>query len=244
MKRLSWEVQLGLFLITLSVVIYLIHYMIFRDPHHIFIYMTGDIAFLPIEALLVVLIIERLLNKREKQERLEKLNMIIGAFFSEVGTKLLAYLSNFDPKLDEIRKDLIITDEWSDQEFLSVSRRLKNYDHEVKIQKINLEHLHSFLEEKRNLLMILYPNLLEHGSFSELLRAVYHLTQELSHRKDLIELPDSDYEHLEGDIKRAYVLLVHEWVDYMRYLKDNYPYFFSLAMRTNPFDQDASPIVK
>ncbi len=244
MKRLSWEVQLGLFLITLSVVIYLIHYMIFRDPHHIFIYMTGDIAFLPIEALLVVLIIERLLNKREKQERLEKLNMIIGAFFSEVGTKLLAYLSNFDPKLDEIRKDLIITDEWSDQEFLSVSKRLKSYDHEVRIQKINLEHLHSFLEEKRNLLMILYPNLLEHGSFSELLRAVYHLTQELSHRKDLIELPDSDYEHLEGDIKRAYVLLVHEWVDYMRYLKDNYPYFFSLAMRTNPFDQDASPIVK
>lgn len=92
--------------------------------------------------------------------------------------------------------------------------------------------------------MILYPNLLEHESFTELLRAVCHLTQELSHRKDLIELPDTDYEHLAGDIKRAYVLLVHEWVDYMKYLKDNYPYFFSLAMRTNPFDQDASPIVK
>lgn len=135
MKRLSWEVRLGLFLTVLSVVIYLIHYMIFRDPHHIFIYMTGDIAFLPIEVLLVVLIIERLLNEREKQERLEKLNMIIGAFFSEVGTKLLAYLSDFDPKLDEIRKDLIITDEWSDQEFLSVSRRLKNYDYEVRYKR-------------------------------------------------------------------------------------------------------------
>jgi hypothetical protein len=26
-------------------------------------------------------------------------------------------------------------------------------------------------------------------------------------------------------------------------LKDNYPYLFSLAMRTNPFDLSASPIV-
>jgi hypothetical protein len=30
----------------------------------------------------------------------------------------------------------------------------------------------------------------------------------------------------------------------MEHLKDNYPYLFSLAMRTNPFDQDASVIVK
>ena len=27
-------------------------------------------------------------------------------------------------------------------------------------------------------------------------------------------------------------------------LKDNYPYLFSLAMRMNPFDQEASPVVK
>jgi len=39
-------------------------------------------------------------------------------------------------------------------------------------------------------------------------------------------------------------LLVHQWLDYMKHLKDNYPYLFSLAMRANPFDQDASPIVK
>jgi len=32
-------------------------------------------------------------------------------------------------------------------------------------------------------------------------------------------------------------------VDYMRYMKDNYPYLFSLAMRTNPFDRKTSPII-
>jgi hypothetical protein len=30
----------------------------------------------------------------------------------------------------------------------------------------------------------------------------------------------------------------------MKHLKENYPYLFSLAMRTNPFDADASVIVK
>jgi len=29
-----------------------------------------------------------------------------------------------------------------------------------------------------------------------------------------------------------------------QHLKDNYPYLFSLAMRTNPFDPEASPIVQ
>jgi hypothetical protein len=73
---------------------------------------------------------------------------------------------------------------------------------------------------------------------------VFHLTEELASREDLKKLPHTDYDHLAGDIKRAYVLLVHEWLDYMEHLKDNYPYLFSLAMRTNPFDQDASVIVK
>jgi hypothetical protein len=29
----------------------------------------------------------------------------------------------------------------------------------------------------------------------------------------------------------------------MKHLQDNYPYLFSLAMRTNPFDPKASPEV-
>jgi len=88
------------------------------------------------------------------------------------------------------------------------------------------------------------PNLLEHESFTELLRAVFHLAEELANRNDVWQLPMSDKEHLAGDIKRAYVLLVAEWLDYMKYLKDNYPYLFALAMRTNPFDQEASAVVK
>jgi hypothetical protein len=36
---------------------------------------------------------------------------------------------------------------------------------------------------------------------------------------------------------------VSGWLDYVRHLKDGYPYLFSLAMRTNPLDETASPVV-
>ena len=189
---------------------------------------------------------EMLLNRREKQARLEKLNMVIGIFFSEAGTKLLAYFSTFDPHVDLVRKDLIVSEDWSEREFHRVSQRLKNYDYNVDIEKVDLGQLRNFLEGKTDILLRLleHPALLEHESFTELLRAVFHLTEELLYRDQLRVLPETDKAHLAGDLKRVYMLLVHRWLDYMKHLQDKHPYLFSLAMRLNPFDQEASPIVK
>jgi plasmid maintenance system killer protein len=246
MKRYRWQILLALALIMLSVILYGIHYAIFGDPHHIYIYMLGDLAFVPIEVLLVTIIVHRLLTEREKRSRLEKLNMVIGVFFSEAGTGLLTQLSDCDPRLDEIRKNLVPRAEWSDREFSALSRTLKGYPFSIDIRKADVEGLRRFLLDKRDFLLRLLenPNLLEHETFTQLLQAVFHLTEELADRDDLSKLPASDYEHLAGDMKRAYVLLVNEWVDYMKHLKNNYPFLFSLAMRTNPFDQSASVIIK
>jgi hypothetical protein len=246
MKRIRWQILLGLGLMLLSAVLYFVHYLIFKDAHHIFLYLLGDIAFVPIEVLFVTLIIHQLLNTRDKRSRLEKLNMVIGAFFSEVGTKLLGYLSDFDPQLENIRKDLLVSTTWSVKEFLTLSKRLRHYDYRIDIHKVVLKDLQKFLVGKRDFLVRLLenPSLLEHETFTELLRAVFHLTEELESREDLRNLPPTDYAHLAGDTKRAYGLLVYEWLDYMKYLKYNYPYLFSLAIRTNPFDKAASPIVR
>ncbi|MEK7197158.1 MAG: hypothetical protein AAB151_05785 [Nitrospirota bacterium] len=247
MKRFfSWQIVLGISLIALSAIFYLIHYLIFRDAHHIFVYLIGDIAFVPVEVLLVTLIIHRLLEVREKRAMLKKLNMAVGAFFSEVGTILLKSFSGFDPQSDRISKKLVMAGKWSGQDFLNVSRQFKDYDCRIECGKYHLENLKGFLAGKRRFLLTLLqnPNLLEHESFTELLWAVFHLTDELTHRADLGRLPDTDYKHLAGDIKRAYVLLITEWLAYMKHLKEDYPYLFSLAMRTNPFDPNASAEVK
>ena len=100
MKRLlkSWQAVLIGSLVILSALFYCIHYLIFRDAHHIFIYLVGDIAFVPMEVLLVTVIIHRVLSEREKKALLEKLNMLIGAFYSELGQPLIRLLAEYDTK--------------------------------------------------------------------------------------------------------------------------------------------------
>jgi hypothetical protein len=246
MKRYNWQILLGLFLMALTAIFYLIHYFIFRDAHHIFLYLIGDIAFVFIQVLLVTLIIDRLLVTREKRALLKKLNMVIGAFFSEVGADLLKSFLTFDLHKDKIRNNLIVTNGLSKQKFLEVGRDLKNYDFKIESQNGNLDNLRSFLIGKRNFLLSLLenPNLLEHETFTDLLWAVFHLTEELENRLDVKKLPEADYDHLSADMRRAYVLLILEWLNYMKHLKENYPYLFSLAVRMNPFDPNASPEVK
>ena len=243
---MSRQVILGVSFIALSAILYLVQIGIFHTTRDTFFYLFQDLAFVPIQVLLVTLIIHRLLSEREKRSMLKKLNMVIGAFFIEAGTMLLKSLSDLDPNPDRVRKELIVTKDWTEKEFSSVSSRLKSYEYKIESQKGDLETLRNFLTGKRDFLLRLLenPNLLEHETFTDLLWAVFHLTEELAHRVDVKNLPGTDHEHLSIDIKRVYVLLISEWLAYMRHLKNNYPYLFSLAMRTNPFDPSASPVVK
>lgn len=173
--------------------------------------------------------------------------MVIGSFFSEVGNDLLKGISEFDKKTGKIRQKLIITDNWTNEDFLKASEKIKSYNYDVYLGKDNpesliyLQELKPFLINKRDFMLRLLanPNLLEHDSFTDLLWAVFHLTEELENREDLTDLPKADYAHLAADTERAYGLLVYEWLQYMEHLMNNYPYLFSLAIRLNPFDPDA-----
>lgn len=244
--KLSWEARLGIFLIMLSFIIYGIKYMIIGDAENTFNYLFNSLGYLPLNVLLVTLILNRLLANRSKQNKLEKMNIVVGVFFSEIGTWLLTYLSDNDPNLCRLSGDLVKIDQWSDEEFIRVQDKFKNHNYSIDIKKIDIKALSTYLSTKRSFSLRLLENplLLENESFTNLLRAVFHLTEELEQRRDFQGLPDSDYLHLAGDIERAYFLLVMEWMTYMRYLNSNYPYLFSLAMRTNPFDENACVVVK
>jgi len=103
----------------------------------------------------------------------------------------------------------------------------------------------TLLVGKRDFLVRLLenPNLLEHESFTDLLWAAFHLTEELDARGGFHGLPDTDRQHLAGDVKRVYSQLALQWLAYMEHLKTDYPYLFSLALRMNPFDPNTSPVV-
>jgi hypothetical protein len=241
----KWTVYLAFALVALSAALYLLHLTIFQDPYHIGIYFLGDLAFLPIEVLLVTLILHQLLERRDRKMKLEKLNMVIGTFFSTLGTRLLTYFSDRDPRMPDLRDNLLISSSWSDEDFARVSATLSGYSGSVSMNDIDLSRLKGFLASREDFLVRLLENplLLEHESFTDLLQAVFHLTDELQHRKDLSALPENDRHHLSGDIGRAYRLLISQWLEYMHYLKNHYPYLFSLAVRTNPFDEEASVMI-
>ena len=186
MKNIKWQLLLGISLVTLSAIFYLIHYALFRDAYHIFYRLIGDIAFVFIEVLLVTLIIHEVLAVRERKIILERLNMVIGSFFSVVGKDLLKFFSEFDPNADRIRRDLIITNQWSAGEFLDMSKRLKKYDYAISIRRGDLGSLKQKLVKEREFMMRLLENqnLLEHDAFTSLLMSVFHLAEELESRPE------------------------------------------------------------
>jgi voltage-gated potassium channel len=204
----------------------------------IFLIVTGVGTFLGVIANLT----EMMLAKREIESLMKKLNMVIGVFYSEVGINLMNLFSQSDREAERIRSELLVSANWTDRQFKTATDDLKKHDFGIEMELIDLEVLKDFICSKREFLVRLLENpiLLEHQSFTDLLLAVFHLTEELAYREDVKTIPKSDRNHLANDVKRAYQLLTNEWLDYMRYLKANYPFLFHLAMRTNPFDRSAS----
>jgi len=244
MKRSTFLVIAAIFMAA-SGLMYFIHYLIFRDVHHIFLYLVGDLAFLPIEVFLVVIVIERILSRREKQTKLQKLNMVIGAFFSEVGSQLLGDLLRCFDSHDSIRHRLAISKDWTASDFRNAIGFARSIGGRVDCRGIDLDELKEFLIQRRQFLLGLLenPNLLEHDRFTDLLWAIFHLTEELEARPSMANLLESDLAHIASDIQRAYGHLVTEWISYVEHLKMNYPFLFSLVARTHPFQDHPSPIV-
>jgi hypothetical protein len=234
-----------LLLLLLSLLAYAIDYLIFGHAPEIAAGFLGNFAFLPIYVLFVTLVIERVIRERERSAIRQKLNMVIGLFYSEVGTELMRILGGFLPDPDELTRRFKVTADWSDRDFKAAAEFLKGYDLRMESKRSDLESLREYMMEKKRFLLGLLenPNLLEHDAFTDLLWAVSHLVQELEARKSLCGLTDTDMNHLSGDMQRAFSYLLREWLVYMQHLKSDYPYLYSLAVRMNPMDPDAHPEV-
>jgi hypothetical protein len=245
LKFKKFTIFVSLVLVFISVFLYGLHYYIFRDLNFLGLYILDHLAFLPVEILLVSIVIGSLLKIREKNQRLEKLNMILGTFYSEIGHDLMKHLGQADPDLSKKLEILKISASWNCSDFTRVEKQISDSNSSILIQQLDLPGLKAFLLKKRAFLLRLMenPNLLEHDLVTNLMQATFHLLEELEFRPDLDHLPKADIDHLAGDSKRVYIPLIIQWLEYMYYLKVNFPYLFSLAKRINPFDKDATVII-
>ncbi len=228
-------------MLVVSLTLYGLEYLFYGHPREIGFAFLGNLAFLPIYVLFVTLMIERVLKERERDALRQKLNMVIGVFFSEVGTVLMRDGFGFVRDCCALQEKMKVSVVWKDVDFSAVLEYLNGHPVSIDSRNGDLGELRSFLVSRRQFMLGLLenPNLLEHDDFTELLWAVFHLVEELEYRPDLAKLPEADLDHLSLDIKRAYTHLLRQWLVYMQHLKNDYPYLFSLAVRTNPLDPNA-----
>ena len=245
-KNSGWQAKLALALVALGALIYALHFLLFRDARHIFTHFIGDLAFVFFEVLLVTLVIHRLLAHRRRRALLDKINMLVGAFFSEVGTDLLRQVAKLDSRAHRIGETLPAPDDWSESEFLNIGETIRRHDPEMETGEADLADLSEILRNSKPFLLDLLqnPTLVEDEPFADLVWAAYHLGKELEHRGDLSDLPATDRRHLNEDIERVYKLLIVQWMDYMRHLRSNHPHLFSRAARTMPFRHESSVEVR
>jgi hypothetical protein len=243
--RFRWQVMLGAGLAVLACALYFLHYFLFGQADQTLSYIGKRIAFLPLEVLFITLVVHQLLTRHNRGIIVRKMNMLVGTFFSEMGNELLEQLNTVHQLDDRDKQRFKIGKEWSNQDFENAIQAVTHIEPHLQIDSNVLENLRQLLQPRRQFLLMLLgnPNLLEHEPFSDMLWAVFHLLDELSRRDDLYRLPASDVRHLAWDARRVYNKLVVEWIRYMKHLKQDYPYLFSLEMRINPFDEQRSVLV-
>ncbi|WP_292785565.1 hypothetical protein [Methanobrevibacter sp.] len=196
-------------------------------------------------------ILDEIIERKEKEAMLEKLDMLMSTFFSEVGNELISQLSSVN-KYKANTENLKSIKDWDEKDFDNKLLELKNSsidftaDITTDEREEFLENLKTLLVDKREFIINLInnPNILEKEEFTGLINAILHLDEELEHRADLALVNDADFGHLNGDMQRVYDKLVYEWVYYLKYLYKNYPYMIALIIRTNPFDDTADVYVK
>mgnify|MGYP001550662178 CR=1 FL=1 len=199
----------------------------------IFMILTGVGTFVGVIATFT----EMVLSKRELKIRNQKLHILMGLFFSEIGNKLLVLFLYGDNEKTEMRSEIDLSGLESEQDFKNKTDQLQKFHYTIEPQKTDFIYLQNFLSQKKELLVrfLENPYLIDHENFTELIRSIFHLFEELQYRMNVSKMIDDDKDHVVVDINRIYKALVPQWLDYMLYIKGDYPYLYKYALKMNPF---------
>lgn len=179
-------------------------------------------------------------ERRANQNRIERTHVLIGLFYSVAGNKLLELCLNADPSSRTIKDKILITQDLADKKFNELQKFVKKYHYQIDVGKADFSQFKVLLIQLTDLLISLLenPSLMEHELFTSLLRATFHLREELVLRENVVSCGNDDLMHLGNDVNRIYRLLSIVWLSYVHDLRLRFPYLFSLAIRNNPFNDN------
>lgn len=228
MKKFKHYFVISMILIVLSAIMFLIHYLVFGQAVNTAYYSLMNLCFIPINSLVVTIILESLIEYKAKQERIEKLNMLVGIFFTEVGCKLMHLIIS----ADKDAKNSIT----SFKDLSNVKSQVIKHDYKINMDEIDIEGIKSILVGNSSLFinLISNENILQHEIFTDLLMSVVHLRDEIIFMEN-DNYGEIDTIHLEKDIIRVYKNITIQWVHYLEHLNKFYPFLYNNAIRINPF---------
>jgi hypothetical protein len=132
-EKISWEMKVALGLGATSLLLYLVDFVFLRDWRSLWASALTNLAFLPISVIVITLIIDRLLSVRDRSVRLERLNMLISAFFSHLGTGLLTMLAARDGKCGYLLDHFGTAEAWEGRHLRETKQHLSGHSYELSV---------------------------------------------------------------------------------------------------------------
>ena len=233
-KKWNWleKALIALGLLMVSGLLYLLDYYILGSWEHITEHFFLKLAFLPIHALVLGMIIEESLAFRDRLARRKKLNMFLGIFFRQMGVDFYVQMAMLVKNREELESIITVKPEWKKRHFRLARQQLGQFKPDMELNPQAIQRVFTMLLEREPDIIELTrnTNLWEFENLYRTLLALFHLIEETRFRGELEALPPRVLEHLALDIGKSMLLLLQLWLGYLEFLKGEHPVLFRFQM--------------
>jgi voltage-gated potassium channel len=101
---------------------------------------------------------EVFLSRREEKSRRQKMHMLMGLFYSEIGNELLRVFARSDQQIQRLSDVSMAGDDWREREFRDLEQRFRVYPFKVEGDRLDLEDLNVYLGQHGEILIRLLEN--------------------------------------------------------------------------------------
>lgn len=228
MKKNTPLLLSSIILVAVSVTVYLLQVLIFRDPRTTEFYIFQDFAFLPISIAVATLAVNALMAEREKRDKIAHTSMLRSQFFTGIGVPMLGVLAGCCSAQGRLP---VLPENGSQKDRDKTKADLMALPLSVHLDKAAYDRVRELLEGSRTELLILgsNPDLMEAECFTQLLWGCFHLLDEYRLRGDWAALKAEDISHFEEDFAQVLKLILVNNIDNAAYLRANFPNFYGAA---------------
>ncbi len=217
-------------LLLISICLYGIQIMIFRDPATTEFYLLQDLAFMPITIIIATIVVGEILNEKEKRERESNTRMLTSTFYTQVGASFMNMLIQASENEVEIR-NILQKQVNTEKEIKQMQEEVKQLNCQIHLTEDIYREVTHIVSENRMAILVLSSNpmILEQRSFTNLLWGMFHLEDEFRIRGAYHQLSQEDKAHIAEDLEKVLQLLLLNSIPNAKYLKDTYPHLYKTA---------------